>query len=85
VAKETAMTTLTARFPEDLAAALEAVSVVEKRPIGAILRDAAESWLSHHVDVERLPEQFNQAIAERRAHEDRVVALALTAVKNAKG
>lgn len=62
--------TLTARFPEDLAAALEAVAIIQKRNVSAVLRDAAESYLVDHVDLDKMMSELQAAAEEARRQED---------------
>ena len=62
--------TITARFPEDLAAALEAVAIIEKRNVSAILREAAEAYIVDQVDLDKVMTKLKAASEETRRQEE---------------
>ena len=62
--------TITARFPEDLAAALEAVAIIEKRNVSAILREAAEAYIVDQVDLDNVMTKLKAASEETRRQEE---------------
>ena len=79
-----ATTTVTARVPEDLDIALEAISLVTGKSVGALVREAVELYLVHNWNEDKLSRALDDHHQRDRDEQDQRKMTAVQALSQSR-
>src|SRR4051794_12668536 len=68
-------TTISTRIPEEVDATLQAMSLIRAEPVGALVREAIEFWLTSSVVEQETLSQLDEALKRQREAQDRLEKL----------